>query len=377
MGLKTEKQIEEIVKQKDNILICLPKKPTTDAIASGLALFSVLEKMGKRVKTVASEFSLPHDHAFLPKSKEIFADLSALRKFIITVDTSETQPENLEYDIKDNKLNIFITPKNGFFEPRDVSTSAGDFAFDLIFTIDTPDLDSLGAIYDNNAEFFYHTPIVNIDHNPANEHYGQINLIDVTATSVSEVIFELLQDWGDSIMDEYVATNLLTGIISKTKSFKTSSVTPRSLAIASHLISQGARREDIVKNLFQNKKLSTLKLWGKALANLKSSPQKKIVWSVLTQEDFRETGTEEAALDKVIDELIINTPEAENVFIVYENKDKRIEAIVATSHYIDAFRVFSEFRPSGNQDFTYIKFPGKDLASAENIINERLESAVK
>ncbi|MBU0731821.1 hypothetical protein KKC88_02995 [Patescibacteria group bacterium] len=377
MGLKTEKQIFEIVKQKDNILICLPKKPTTDAIASGLALFSVLEKMGKRVKTVASDFALPHDHSFLPKSKEIFADLSALRKFIITVDTSETQPDNLEYDIKDNKLSIYITPKNGFYEPRDVSTSAGDFAFDLIFTIDTPDLESLGSIYDNNAEFFYHTPIVNIDHNPANEHFGQINQINVTATSVSEVIFELLQDWGDDYLDEYIATNLLTGIISKTKSFKTSSVTPRSLAIASHLISQGARRDEIVKNLFQNKKLSTLKLWGKALANLKASPEKKIVWSVLHQEDFKETETEEAVLDKVIDELIINTPDAEDVFIVYENREGKIEAVVATSHYIDAFRLFSEFNPTGNHDFTYLKFPGKDLASAETILKDRLESSVK
>ncbi|MBU0670904.1 hypothetical protein KKF29_01975 [Patescibacteria group bacterium] len=377
MGLKTEKQILEIVKQRDNILICLPKKPTTDAIASGLGLFSVLEKLGKRAKVVASDFVLPSDHNFLPKSKEIYADLSSLRKFIITVDTAETQPENLEYDIKDNKLNIYITPKNGFFEERDVTTSSGNFSFDLIITIDTPDLDSLGAIYDNNAEFFYHTPIINIDHNPANEHYGQINLINVTATSVSEIIFELINDWSGDYLDEYVATNLLTGIISKTKSFKTNSVTPRSLAIASHLISQGARRDDIVKNLFQNKSLATLKLWGKALATIKSDSEKKIVWSVLSQDDFREAGAKEGDLDKVIDELIINTPDAENVFIVYEDYSGFTEAVIATAHYIDAFKVFSEFKPTGNQDFTYIKLTGKTREEAEQLILGRLKSVVR
>ncbi len=36
-----------------------------------------------------------------------------------------------------------------------ITTSAGAFAYDLIVALDAPDLNSLGAIYEQNAEFFY------------------------------------------------------------------------------------------------------------------------------------------------------------------------------------------------------------------------------
>ena len=375
MGLKTEQQILELVKQKDNVLICLPKDPTTDAIASGLALFSVLEKMGKKAKAVAHDFSMPASHNFLPKSKEIFSEIKALRKFIISVDVTKTKAENVEYDIKNDKLNIYVTPKDGYFEEGDVETNSDDFAFDLIFTIDCPDLDSLGPLYDNNAEFFYHTPIVNIDHNPANEHFGQINLINVTATSVSEILFELAQEWNEKYLDEYIATNLLTGIISKTKSFKTSTVTPRSLAIASHLISGGARREDIVRNLYQNKSLSTLKLWGKALSKLKSDTDNKIVWAIITPDDFKETQAKESNLDKVIDELIINSPESENVFIIFQNALGKTRAVLSTAHYLDAFKLFYDCSPTGNQDFTYLEFKDNNIKNVEKLLLDRLKTS--
>lgn len=377
MVLSATQQIFELVNNSNNILICLPKNPSTDAIASGLALFMALGKKDKKSKVVCSDFNLPPNHSFLPKSKDIHSDLKSLRKFIISLDVSRTKVEELSYDISNNKLNVFITPKDGFFEERDISTSASGFEYDLIFILDSPELESLGGIYDNNTEFFYHTPIINIDHHPTNDHFGQINLVELTATSTSEIVFELLRSLDEKIIDEYIATNLLAGIISKTKSFQAPSITPRSLAIASHLIGSGARRDEIIKNLYRNKSLATLKLWGRVLARLRSDLNNRVIWSLLNQEDFEKSGAQEDDLTGVVDELIINTPEAEVVMLLYKKGKNKINGIVYTLPQINALDIFKDFKTEGTKDFTKITIPGEDLLETEkgviNLVKEYLK----
>lgn len=381
MALPIEQQISALVRKHTNILVCLPSEPTTDAIASGLAMHSVLQKLGKQSKVVAAGFALPDNHRFLPKSDAIEHELTALKKFIVSLDVSHTAVDDIQYDIKDRRLNIYITPKNGYFETRDVSTSSSDYQFDLIIVLDSRDLASLGKIFENNAEFFHHTPIINIDHHPANEQFGEVNMMHVTATSISEIIFELLEHLDGNLLDEYIATHLLTGIISKTKSFKTHAVTPRSLAIASHLISSGARREDIVKNLYQTKTLQSLKLWGRALSQLQADADKRIVWSMLRQTDFSETNTAPDDLEQVIDELIVNTPDAQNVYIVYEESDASgriaIKAVIAAAPYIQSRLVFRDCQPTGTDNFCFITIPVATVESAQRLIHDRLRPLVK
>ncbi|MBU0598545.1 DHH family phosphoesterase, partial [Patescibacteria group bacterium] len=313
---------------------------------------------------------LPPSHQFLPKSKEIHTDLTALRKFIISLDLSRTKVQELSYDISNNeKLDVFITPKDGFFEPRDVTTSASSYEYDLIIVIDSPDLEALGKVYDDNTEFFYHTPIINIDHNPANEYFGEINIIDLVATSISEIVFEFIKELKGGAVDEYIATSLLTGIISKTKSFQSTTVTPKSLAISSYLVENGARRDDIIKNLYRTKAISTLKLWGRALARLKTDYQDRVVWSLLNKQDFQKSGASEESLEGVVDELIINTPKAEVVILLYEREDG-IKVIVSTTKAVDGFLAFKEFRPTGTRNFTRFLIKGRDLLGAEKIVLE-------
>lgn len=360
-------QAIDIFKKSNNIVIVLPNNPTTDAVSSGLGLFLTFEKMGKKAKVVCSEFDLPPHNNFLPKSKEIHSDLTALRKFIISLDVSRTKVQELSYDISNNKkLDIFITPKDGFFEERDVTTSVSSYEYDAIIVLDTPTLEGIGKIYDNNTEFFYHTPIINIDHNPANEHFGEINVIDLVATSISEIIFELIKQL-DPALDEYVATSLLAGIISKTKSFQSTTVTPRSLAISSHLIENGARRDDIIKNLYRTKSISTLKLWGRTLARLKTDLSGRIVWSLLNRQDFDKSNTKEKNLEGVIDELIVNTPDAEIVIIFYEY-DNNIQVIVNTVKSINGFNLFKKFNPTGTKNFTRFSLSNKKLLEVEKIV---------
>lgn len=366
-------QAIDLIERATNILVVLPKNPSTDAIASGLALFQLLEKLEKRAKVVANNFHLPPDHQFLPKSKEIYSDLSSLQKFIITLNLERTKVEELSYDIVGDKLSIYLTPKNGHFVPDDVSTSAGAYEYSLIVTLDAPELESLGELFDENADFFYSVPVINIDHRAANTHFGQVNLVELTATSTSEIVFELIRDLDASLLDEYIATNLLTGIISKTKSFQSSTVTPKSLAVASHLVASGARRDEIIRNLFQTKSLATLRLWGRVLAQLATDHQGRFVFSRATRKDLEQAGASEEALPGVIDELIVNTPKAEIVAIFHEDASGVAHALVSTVPTLNGLVLFRDLEPKSTRGVLTLAFHGMNIAAAE----ARLRSLVR
>jgi len=318
MELSPLEQASALLRQSTTPLILLPASPSSDALAAGLGLLLVLEKMGKAVKIVSPNFSLPPGHDFLPKNTVVEQRLSSLRNFVITVDISRIKLDALSYDVRGDRAHIYLSPKQGNYEAKDVTTSAGKFAHDAIIVLDVVSLEELGSLYTDNAEFFYQVPVLNIDHHTANNRFGHTNLVEVVASSVSEIIFELVKVLSIDHLDEQIATSLLTGIISKTKIFQNQLVTPKSLAVASHLMSAGARREEIIQHLYQTKTLPTLKLWGRALGRLQTARDGRIVWTTVTAADLESTSTKPEDAAGVIDELMPDAAQAEATCLFVE-----------------------------------------------------------
>ncbi len=378
MALNLTQQIFEAIQKSNHILIAFRKNWSGDAIASSLALRSFFQKTQKPATDIVCDgFNAPKNFDFLPQIEKIKPTIPDLRHFIISLNVQENQINGLHYEINNNKLNIFITPNQKNIAANDISAFLSDYKYDLIITLDSPDLESLGNLYHQNIEFFYTTPIINIDHNPANEQFGQINLVELNATSIAEILFNFLESFNPKLIDEEVATYLLTGMISKTRSFKSPNVTPHALGIASQLIARGARREDIIKNLYQTKTIGTLKLWGRALMRLKNDPGTKIVWSLLTRDDFITSGAEEEELPEVIDELIANSPEAEIVVLFYEipytnSPETKICCLVRTLKNMEAAKILSH-EAEGTKDFKKFCVVGKKLTEVEKEIIEEIK----
>ena len=369
MALEIEQQIHQILEDKKHVLITFQKNGKGDAIASSLALALFLEKLGKRVDIVCDEFTLPKIFKFLKKSDKIKSAFSHLQKFIITVDTEKTGIEELSYDRKDKKLSIFITPKNGFLSKDNIKTAQSEFKYDLIFTLDTEDTESLGYLYGNNTELFYKIPIINIDQSSANEHFGQINFIDINATSTCEILFNLFKKLGEEYIDENIATALLTGMIAKTHSFKDEHVQPYTLAIAGKLISMGAERDNIIKNLYRTRSISTLKLWGSALEHLKTDNNAGLVWTTLTRDNFIRSKANKDDLYDIIDELISNSPEAKITLLLHEHtilgSSHSVQGIIKTDKIYNAKALLKPFFPEGNATEATFVVTGKSLKEVE------------
>ena len=382
--LNQNQQVFEQIKKAKNILITFNRVWSGDAVASALALYQVLKKLDKNVEIAAEKFSQGDLYNFLPEYSKIQNSLDNLRKFIITLDISDAKVDKIKYKLEENTLDFIISPRDGFFTHDDIKSRSGDFKFDLVITLDTPDLESLGTIYDNDTEFFYQVPVINIDHYSNNEEYGQINLVELTAIATSEILFNLFSEYSRDLIDENIATCLLAGIISKTKSFKTQNITPQSLSISSQLVSMGARREEIVTKLYRSRSLSVLKIWGRVLARLKSSLDNKLIWSTLTLHDFEKTGTSENDLDEVIDELIINIPQAKIVVLIYESVIKEKEettkytnALIYSVKNIDSLALTKKWEPRGTKYLAKISLPDNIEISERDIITSIEENLKK
>jgi len=374
--LNENEQIKQLIENKKNILIVFGEPTNGDAIGSAVALALFLEKMGKRIDIVSDDFNLPNNFKFLNKAKEIKSGFDFLQKFVISVDINKTGLQELSYDVKDNKLRIFITPKQSFLNRENIRTAQSDFKYDLIFVVDTPDLESLGNIYDNNTELFYQKPIINIDHKSSNENFGQINLIDITHTSTAESIYHLIKEIGPEQINQEIATSLLTGIISKTRSFKSQNIKPQTLNTASELINLGAERERIVQNLYRTKTIATLKLWGSVLSHLQNDNNLNLAWSVITRDDFIRSNSTPEDLSNIIEELLSNSPQIKLLVLLYE-KNEQIHVILDTNKEYNALELLRPFgQVNGDKQQARIILENTNLKQAEEKIIEFIKKTV-
>jgi len=377
MALTERQQTFELIKNSRSILVVFKKDWTGDTLASALALVRTLKKVDKRVEAVCQDFKPSANISFLGAT-EINNRLENLQKFVVSINTSQTEVGEFYYDNDHDKLNIYISPKNGQFQPTDVSAKIANYEYDLILVVNSPDLEALGEVYDQHSDFFYNTTKINIDYSPKNEYFGNLNLVDLTSSSTAEIIYGLIKDFNENLIDENIATCLLAGLITSTKNFKTLNVTPKTLNNASLLIAQGAKRDQIIQNLYQSRFLSTLKLWGRVLSRLNNDLDDKLVWSTISHNDFLETATSPSEIIDVIDELIVSMPKTEVIILIYEKRESAdIECVVYATKNLDALFIAKNFNPTGNAQMARLALKNMNLAEAERLVIESIKQKLK
>jgi bifunctional oligoribonuclease and PAP phosphatase NrnA len=377
MELTPKQQTTEQIKAAERILLLTHISPDGDALGSLLAFYLILKKLGKDVTAVVPE-QLPVSFGFLPQTQEITQSFSGTKDFVITIDTTKTKVDRLAYKNvpQENKLNIVVTPQAGSFKSEDVSFAYGAYKYDLIIVLDSPDLERLGPLYDSQAALFYETPVVNIDHHPGNDFFGKINWVDLTATSTAEILVSLMESLAREkpLMDEDIATALLTGIITDTGSFQNANTTPKSLTVAAQLVAAGARQQEIIRSVFKTKPLSTLKLWGKVLESVQLDLLGRFIWAKVTKEDFIQTGATESETSGVIDELLKSAPNVDFALLLAERQDGLHGSFRAISTGVDVAAMAKMFGGGGHEAAAAFQMPNTNLSVQEDAILNQLRN---
>ncbi len=369
-----QKQIIDLIGRSQKILILASSPPDGDSLGSAVALYMAFQKLGKDSTVICSDL-VPDVLQFLPNMKVIGNKGATSNDFIITLDCSAVKVDSIKSAIEDNKVNIIITPKNGRFTPDQVSFNKGKTDYDLIITVDCAELNQLKGFYENNIELFHEIPVINIDHHISNTHFGKINYVDIMASSTTELLLPMLEEMSREaqiqLIDEDIATLLLTGLITDTGSFQNANTTPRSFARSAQLIGYGARQQEIIQHIYKTKQLSQLKLWGRVLTKIQVDEKYRIVWSVVSQQDFKDTESKEDETGDIIDELMTNAPGAEVVVLIKEKSDNTIStSIRTTSPIVDASKIAESFGGGGHTQAAGFRMKDVNLRDAEyKIIN--------
>ncbi|HVM90413.1 MAG TPA: DHH family phosphoesterase [Verrucomicrobiae bacterium] len=376
MALNAQQQAVELIGRAKNILLTTREQASIDSIASVTALALVLKKLNKSFDIVVPDFDAKQVPSFLP-SVEIRSAPGSMRSFKIKLNVKDVPLSELMYDVKDGQLEITIVPKKNSWKPNDVSFASGDDRYDLVIAVDAPDMASLGALFREQADFLYRTTIINLDHNAANEYWGQVNVVDLNCVSTTEALYQFLKDWNTNQIDADIATAVLAGMIAKTRSFRTTDVTPKTLAAASHLVELGARRADIVQGLWRTQTVSTLKLWGRALTHLRQDRELGLVWATLTQRDFLETGAKPEQLDGVVEELIGASPEAKIVALLSPAGNGTHVSLHAKPPF-DAADIARAFSGTGNRERATFTWDGPgSIAEDEQAVIEKIKRVLQ
>lgn len=363
MELSPKQQISELIKQSQSILVVSHQSAGGDAVGSMLALERVLSKTGKEVTLVLSE-NLDENLTFLPGIEKIKKDVTGARDLIIRINKDKHPIEKLSYNEADGFLNIVLTPK-GALDKNNLEYVLGEFKFDLIFVLDTADVNKIDLIYDRYTELFFETPIINIDHHGGNEYFGTVNMVDLTATSTAEILVSIIEAMGPGNFDADVATCLLTGITADTASFKNTNTTPKSLTISAQMLAAGARQQEIVQNLYKTRPLSTLKLWGRVLSNMEYDHEHRMVVSTISLADFSETGGDAEEIHGVMDELLANAPGTDVVLLLAETAKGKISGTLKGMNGSDVLIIAEAFGGSG-----HILSAGFDVANATLVVDK-------
>lgn len=370
-----------LIERSERILLCTHRKPDGDAVGSIMALYKALNLMGKEVAATCTD-ELPDQFGFLPDIEQLSQTVPGAHEFIVTLDCANTEVDRLKYHLEGNKIHIVITPKKGRFLKENVSSKEHIDSYDLIITVDVADIPQLGKLYEEHTELFASLPVINIDHHISNTNFGKINLIDPSACATGEILYDLIRilekKTGKTLITEEVATFLLSAITTDTGSFQNANTTPRAMEIAAELMDQGASQQEIIRYLFRTKKLSTLKLWGKILSRLEVDPVHRLVWSTMTQQDMKETGSKPDDAGDIIDELLVHAPEADIVILFKEDEGLIAVSLRAKSAEASVVDLAKSFGGGGHPKAAGIKFPGKTLAEVmTKVLNAFQESQKK
>lgn len=381
MELTIYQQIFEQIKKAGRVLIALPQNPSLDGLSAGLALKQFLEKLQKEAVLAASG-NISGQLDFLPALDQVKSALDGDKSLVVVVDTSARQLEELSYETAQGKVSIFLKAKNGQFSPQDISFSKEKEPFDLIVTLDCPSLPALGGLFEDNTELFYETTKINIDHKPENEMFGAINLVDLSAVSVGEILAALFENFETQMVDGPLATCLLAGIISKTDSFQHIKTTPRAFLTASRLIQQGARQQEIVRALYKIKPLNFLRLWGRVLAKLKSDDEKGVIYAALAAQDFEKAGAGPEGLPQALADLLSNVSGKRILAIIFQANAAGSEMLLASQNNLPVEKISSVLGapesvfPLSPHNYNLLRFllPGADLSQAENKFLEMVKA---
>src|ERR687891_1510774 len=241
----------EVIHGADRFLVTTHENPDGDALGSMLAMRLALEQLGKDVLMyLGGQAPLPAEYAFM--------DLDGLLRQV----------------------------------PPDAAER-------VLLAVDCANESRLGP----DPEVLQQAPrVVDIDHHHDNTRFGDVNVIDPTASSTGELLRDLFRELGVALTPP-IAEALYIALVTDTGRFQYTNTTPKALRLAAELVEAGADVHRVFQGVYESVQFAKLKLLARALERAQVFEGGRLVVSHLLREDFTDVGAAEPYAEGIIDYL--------------------------------------------------------------------------
>jgi bifunctional oligoribonuclease and PAP phosphatase NrnA len=140
---------------------------------------------------------------------------------------------------------------------------------------------------------------IEFDHHPGTDRVTDVQVIDPSAASTGEILYEFLLGAGVKLSYE-IAECLLTAIVTDTGCFRFSNVKASTLRAAAGLVEQGISISKIVQKVYETRSLAAAKILGVALASLQTALDGQVAYAYLTREQMQAAGADEGETEGIV-----------------------------------------------------------------------------
>ncbi|MGI6213280.1 MAG: DHH family phosphoesterase [Christensenellales bacterium] len=244
----------ELMKNCLNAAVFMHTSPDGDAVGSCLSIYAFLKKTGKVVHCFSEDASKPvaDKHTFLPYA-------------------SDLNRENLHN-------------------------------YDLAIAVDCGDFSRLGT---NCARIFTAAKkTILIDHHLGNAGFAQVNIIETSAASTTQIIYDILAQFNEELIDNQIADLLYAGLITDSGSFVYPSTSAHTFEVAAALLKKGADSAGLSQILMRDTDYKVFRLKINSLYKAKFYDNHTIGIININTDDLMETDTEIDDTEGFINEII-------------------------------------------------------------------------
>lgn len=239
-----KQQTLDKITKANNVLIVVSRLTALDGLASGLALYLSLSKLGKSSAMIAKSPTVEEANKLYGVDK--IGKKDDKKNLVINIENAVTNVDKVTYSLQDGRLKVVVhsLPNSSGISESDISFSKEGSNPDLVIAVGYKSTDELRNDITHEQTINSSVFIININNTQVGQNYAQINILEEGAASISEVTTRLLQELALPI-DEDVAFNLYTGISYATQSFSPAYATPISFEAAQWLIKFGAGKASL------------------------------------------------------------------------------------------------------------------------------------
>lgn len=219
-----------------------------------------------------------------------------------------------------------------------------DIDFDLAFLMETTEASRMG----DRINFFQRAKTcIHLDHHVDITGLGKINLLDPTASSTCEILYNIFEKTGVELPIECCVA-LYVGIMTDTGNFRYSNSTSRSHEIAAKLIEHGIEVNEIYKKVYENTNYNRVVIHGNVMSRTHSLHNGKLIYSWLKLEDFERIGAAEVDADGAI--RPISCIKGNEISILFrENKDGKVKMSFRSTGHYDVMEISRTYGGGGHR----------------------------